>query len=104
MARGPSWKLAGLVIAAGLRRILIPSLRDAGGTNLVIFPANLVDGDGRGSRSQSSTAARSIVVAVTSYIMGVLSHNLKMVAPILVVLNSREFPNRNFPFPIACRR
>ncbi|WP_352672343.1 RES domain-containing protein [Mesorhizobium australicum] len=30
---------------AGLRGILFPSLRHAGGTNLVIFPANLVDGD-----------------------------------------------------------
>jgi RES domain-containing protein len=41
----PSWKLADLVITAGLRGILFPSLRHAGGTNLVVFPANLVDGD-----------------------------------------------------------
>ena len=41
----PSWKLADEVITAGLRGILFPSLRHAGGTNLVIFPANLVDGD-----------------------------------------------------------
>nr|WP_292681982.1 RES family NAD+ phosphorylase [Mesorhizobium sp.] len=41
----PSWKLADLIITAGLRGILFPSLRHAGGTNLVIFPANLVDGD-----------------------------------------------------------
>ncbi|NGO54478.1 RES domain-containing protein [Allomesorhizobium camelthorni] len=42
----PSWKLADLVIMAGLAGILFPSLRHAGGTNLVIFPANLVEGDG----------------------------------------------------------
>lgn len=41
----PSWKLADLVITAGIRGILFPSLRHAGGTNLVIFPANLIDGD-----------------------------------------------------------
>lgn len=41
----PSWKLADLVIMAGLPGILFPSLRHAGGTNLVIFPANLVEGD-----------------------------------------------------------
>ncbi len=40
-----SWKLADLVITAGLRGILFPSLRHAGGTDLVVFPANLVDGD-----------------------------------------------------------
>ncbi|TIX37600.1 MAG: RES domain-containing protein, partial [Mesorhizobium sp.] len=40
-----SWKLADLVITTGLRGILFPSLRHAGGTNLVIFPANLVEGD-----------------------------------------------------------
>lgn len=38
-----TWKLADLIIR--LRGILFPSLRHAGGTNLVIFPANLVDGD-----------------------------------------------------------
>jgi RES domain-containing protein len=41
----PSWMLADRVITAGLGGILFPSLRHAGGTNLVIFPANLVDGD-----------------------------------------------------------
>ena len=41
----PSWKLADLVITAGLRGLLFPSLRHAGGTNLVIFPANLVEHD-----------------------------------------------------------
>ncbi|MER9387761.1 RES family NAD+ phosphorylase [Mesorhizobium sp. M0435] len=41
----PSWKLADLVIKAGLRGILFPSLRHAGDTNLVIFLANLVEGD-----------------------------------------------------------
>ncbi|WP_348625788.1 RES domain-containing protein [Mesorhizobium sp. LNHC209A00] len=40
-----SWKLACLVMTAGLRGILFPSLRHAGGTNLLIFPANLVEGD-----------------------------------------------------------
>lgn len=40
-----SWKLADTVITAGLRGILFPSLRHAGGTNLVIFPANLFEGD-----------------------------------------------------------
>ncbi|WP_245295204.1 hypothetical protein [Manganibacter manganicus] len=34
-----------LVTTAGLRGILLPSLRHAGGINLVIFLANLVDGD-----------------------------------------------------------
>ncbi|MER9584931.1 hypothetical protein [Mesorhizobium sp. M0276] len=34
-----------MVITTGLRGILFLSLRHAGGTNLVIFPANLVDGD-----------------------------------------------------------
>lgn len=41
----PSWKLADLVITAGIRGILFLSLRHAGGTILVIFPANLVEGD-----------------------------------------------------------
>lgn len=40
-----SWKLADLVITTGLRGTLFPSLRHAGGTNLVIFSANLVEGD-----------------------------------------------------------
>ncbi|MFI0849069.1 RES family NAD+ phosphorylase [Mesorhizobium sp. IMUNJ 23232] len=42
----PSWKLADQVITAGMQGILFPSLRHAGGTNLVIFPANLFGGDG----------------------------------------------------------
>ncbi len=41
----PSWRLADEVITAGLRGILFPSLRHAGGTNLVIFPANLLCDD-----------------------------------------------------------
>jgi RES domain-containing protein len=41
----PSWKLADQIITAGMRGLLFPSLRHAGGTNLVIFPANLLDGD-----------------------------------------------------------
>ncbi|MER9681515.1 RES domain-containing protein [Mesorhizobium sp. M0115] len=41
----PSWKLADMVITVGLRAILFPSLRHAGGTNLVVFSANLVEGD-----------------------------------------------------------
>ncbi len=40
-----SWKLADQVITAGLRGILFPSLRHAGGTNLVVFTANLVERD-----------------------------------------------------------
>jgi len=58
----PSWKLADKVISAGLRGLLFPSLRHAGGTNLVIFPANLIadddvhvhDPDNRLPRDQSS--------------------------------------------------
>ncbi|MEZ5784568.1 MAG: hypothetical protein R3D70_23965 [Rhizobiaceae bacterium] len=38
--RSPSWKLADLAITAELRGILFSSLRHAGGTNLVVFPAN----------------------------------------------------------------
>ncbi|MER9420819.1 hypothetical protein NKI95_34160 [Mesorhizobium sp. M0306] len=34
-----------MVITTGLRGILFPSLRHAGGTNLVICSANLVEGD-----------------------------------------------------------
>lgn len=41
----PSWVLADKVIEAGMRGILFPSLRHAGGTNLVVFPANLLDSD-----------------------------------------------------------
>lgn len=40
-----SWKLGDIVITAGLRGLLFPSLRHAGGTNLVIFPANLLPSD-----------------------------------------------------------
>lgn len=58
----PSWKLADKVISAGLRGLLFPSLRHAGGTSLVIFPANLIadddvhvhDPDNRLPRDQSS--------------------------------------------------
>lgn len=41
----PSWTVADVVISKGLRGILFPSLRHAGGTNLVVFPANLTAGD-----------------------------------------------------------
>ena len=41
----PSWTVADIVITAGLCGILFPSLRHAGGTNLVIFPANLAGDD-----------------------------------------------------------
>ena len=41
----PSWKLADRIITAGMRGLLFPSLRHAGGTNLVIFPANLLGSD-----------------------------------------------------------
>jgi RES domain-containing protein len=41
----PSWRLADDVISAGLRGILFPSLRHPGGTNLVVYPANLAPGD-----------------------------------------------------------
>ena len=41
----PSWKLADIVVTAGLRGILFPSLHHTGSTNAVIFPTNLVDGD-----------------------------------------------------------
>jgi RES domain-containing protein len=40
-----SWLLADTVITAGLGGILFPSLRHTGGTNLVVFPANLTDRD-----------------------------------------------------------
>ncbi|AZO69466.1 RES domain-containing protein [Mesorhizobium sp. M6A.T.Ce.TU.002.03.1.1] len=67
----PSWKLADVVITAGLRGILFPSLRHAGGTNLVIFPANLVDRDKAvGSRFRSPATARPVVL--------VLSHRLSL--------------------------
>lgn len=41
----PSWQLADAVITSGLRGILFPSLRHPGGTNLVLYPANLIEGD-----------------------------------------------------------
>lgn len=58
----PSWVLSDAVITAGHRGILFPSLRHAGGANLVVFTANLTDGDkvevhdpeGRLPRDQSS--------------------------------------------------
>ena len=58
----PSWSLSDAVITAGYRGLLFPSLQHAGGTNLVIFNANLTDGDaikvhdpdGRLPRDQSS--------------------------------------------------
>lgn len=58
----PSWKLADAVITAGRRGILFTSLRAPGGTNLVLYPANLTatdkitvhDPDGRLPRDQSS--------------------------------------------------
>lgn len=58
----PSWKLADIVISSGLRGLLFPSLRHAGGTNLVVFSANLTnadsvkvhDPDGRLPKDQSS--------------------------------------------------
>jgi RES domain-containing protein len=41
----PSWKLADQAITEGRRGVLFPSLRHAGGVNLVVFVANLTDGD-----------------------------------------------------------
>jgi RES domain-containing protein len=41
----PSWILADGVIAAGRRGLLFPSTRRPGGTNLVLFSANLTGGD-----------------------------------------------------------
>ncbi|MFK4259389.1 RES family NAD+ phosphorylase [Agrobacterium tumefaciens] len=57
-----SWKLSDIVISAGYKGILFPSLRHAGGTNLVVFSANLIgddtvevhDPDGRLPKDQSS--------------------------------------------------
>ncbi|WP_307877456.1 MULTISPECIES: RES family NAD+ phosphorylase [unclassified Rhizobium] len=57
-----SWKLSDIVISAGYKGILFPSLRHAGGTNLVVFNANLTnddtvdvhDPDGRLPKDQSS--------------------------------------------------
>jgi len=58
----PSWLLSDAVIEAGHRGILFPSLQHPGGTNLVIFNANLTtsdklevhDPDGRLPLDQSS--------------------------------------------------
>lgn len=58
----PSWKLADAAITAGHRGILFPSTRNAGGVNLVLYPANLTatdavrvyDPDGRLPVDQSS--------------------------------------------------
>jgi len=58
----PSWKLADQLVTAGFRGLLFPSLRHAGGVNLVVFSANLAAGDaitahdpdGRLPRDQSS--------------------------------------------------
>jgi len=61
-----SWKLADLVITTGLRGILYPSLRHAGGTNLVIlFNQPCRRRQGRGPRSRSPAAARSVIVALS---------------------------------------
>ncbi len=61
-ATPPSWRLADRLITDGLRGILVPSLRHAGGVNLVIFNAALTaadrleahDPDGLLPRDQSS--------------------------------------------------
>lgn len=61
----PSWRLGDVLIEAGYRGLLFPSLRDAGGTNLVVFNANLMkddsvvvhDPEGRLPRNQSSWSA-----------------------------------------------
>lgn len=58
----PSWNLSDVVITAGCRGLLFPSLQHAGGTNLIVFNANLTaddkievhDPDGRLPRDQSS--------------------------------------------------
>lgn len=41
----PSWALADSLIGDGRRGLLFPSTRSPGGINLVLFPANLTDGD-----------------------------------------------------------
>jgi RES domain-containing protein len=41
----PSWSISDQLITAGFRGLLFPSLRHAGGTNLVIFSANLTAAD-----------------------------------------------------------
>ncbi len=58
----PSWLISDSLIKAGHRGLLFPSLRHAGGTNLVVFNANLTrtdsiavhDPDGLLPRDQSS--------------------------------------------------
>lgn len=40
-----SWSLSDIAITAGCHGILIPSLQHAGGTNVVVFSANLDAGD-----------------------------------------------------------
>jgi RES domain-containing protein len=58
----PSWHLSDRLIADGCRGLLFPSLRHAGGTNLVVFCANLTaddalavyDPEGRLPKDQSS--------------------------------------------------
>nr|WP_295105803.1 RES domain-containing protein [uncultured Caulobacter sp.] len=41
----PSWLLADNLVTAGVKGLLFPSLRHAGGVNLVVFLANLDAGD-----------------------------------------------------------
>lgn len=41
----PSWHLSDTLIEAGFHGLLFPSLRHAGGTNLVVFNANLTESD-----------------------------------------------------------
>ncbi|WP_404933698.1 RES family NAD+ phosphorylase [Nitratireductor sp. L15S-10] len=61
----PSWHLSDALIADGCRGLLFPSLRHAGGTNLVVFNANLTandalavhDPEGRLPKDQSSWSA-----------------------------------------------
>jgi RES domain-containing protein len=58
----PSWTLSDKLITAGCRGLLFPSLQHIGGTNLVVFNANLTSGDsvkvhdpdGRLPKNQSS--------------------------------------------------
>lgn len=41
----PSWRLGDAAISSGARGLLFPSTQQAGGTNLVVFSANLTTGD-----------------------------------------------------------
>jgi RES domain-containing protein len=58
----PSWELGDILMARGRTGLLFPSLRHAGGVNLVVFTANLAaedkvavhDPDGRLPRDQAS--------------------------------------------------